>query len=448
MNYIMRFSESIWRFMQTALWERGDVESAAVLLARQHLSGETTQLVVEEVMPVPAGAYRERRPDFLELDPVWMNECTAIARRNELTVLTVHTHLTDGPAWFSWADDRGDGRLMPALSTILPGMVPGALNVTRTDALGRAFVAGGFDPARITVAGRMLEIFPRAGVAPGSEAHSRQVLALGRDGQATLASLRIAIVGLGGTGSFVSMTAAHLGIRSVLLIDGDRVERSNLSRIVGASPRDIGMPKVAIAKRQWDAVAPDANVELLEAMLVDPIGLGALAGVDLVFCCVDMQTPRALLNQFAYRMRVPIIDMGSAFRVDDTGRIVSQGGKVAIIGPGRPCLWCWGDLDPERLRIEALSKEEVAAQRREGYIQGADAPQPSVITFNGQVAMAAMTEALRLVTGFAGADEPPDRLNFDFRRGTVSRVIGESRPACPHCGSSMSATASEEDRAS
>ena len=344
--------------------------------------------------------------------------------------------LTDGPAWFSWADDAGDQRLMPALLAQMPDRLHGALNVTRSDALARVFIDGAFHAAQISVAGAGLLVLPREEPPELSKAtHPRQQLALGRQGLARLAGVRIGVVGLGGTGSVVCTLLGRLGIRWFLLVDGDQFEASNFSRVLESARADIEpkTPKATIAGRALRAVAPDSTVITIERPLVHRGDLDPLAACDIIFSCVDHLAPRALLNRLAYAAHVPVIDMGSAFRVDDGGRVVSQGGKVVIVGPGRPCLWCWGDLDPERIRIESLEPAEREREAAHGYIAGADEPQPSVVSFNATLAAAAVTEFVRMVTGFAGSDAPPDRINFDFERGTATRARGRSRPGCVFC---------------
>jgi hypothetical protein len=192
---------------------------------------------------------------------------------------------------------------------------------------------------------------------------------------------------------------------------------------------------VAIADRLARDIQGDkASLESTVGHLANEQDARRLLSCDLVFCCVDRLLPRALLNDLAYLAQIPVIDMGSAFRVADDGHIVSQGGKVAVIGPGHVCLWCWGDLDPDRLRAEALRPEEREALAAEGYVQGAEVAQPAVVAFNAEIASAAVVEAMRMVTAFAGAEDPADRLNFDFRRGTVVRVRGRSRSGCRFCG--------------
>jgi hypothetical protein len=54
-----------------------------------------------------------------------------------------------------------------------------------------------------------------------------------------------------------------------------------------------------------------------------------------------------------------------------------------------------------------------------------------VISFNTMIAGAAVIELLRLVTQFAGADDPPLRLSFDFMTGMVRR---NNLPEGTRCG--------------
>jgi hypothetical protein len=137
------------------------------------------------------------------------------------------------------------------------------------------------------------------------------------------------------------------------------------------------------------------------------------------------------MNKLAYDSRIPVIDMGSAFRVDpQSGRVKSSGGRVVVVGPGRPCLRCWGHLDPDVLREEALPAEEREALKASGYLIGVDVDQPSVIAFNTMLAGAAVIEFLRLITGFAGDDDPPNRLGFRFDEGEVSRSAVLPREGC------------------
>src|SRR5690606_10510517 len=71
------------------------------------------------------------------------------------------------------------------------------------------------------------------------EIHDRQVRMFGAAGQDMLKRSKVAVVGLGGIGSLVCEYLTRLGIGELLLVDPDRIEESNLSRVVGARSRDV-----------------------------------------------------------------------------------------------------------------------------------------------------------------------------------------------------------------
>ena len=191
--------------------------------------------------------------------------------------------------------------------------------------------------------------------------------------------------------------------------------------------------KVDVLARYADAAGLGAKVNAIRGRFGVNVPISALEACDAIFSCVDRHAPRALLNRLSYQKAILLFDMGSAFRVGGEGHIVGSGGRVVVAGPGRPCLACWGHIDPNRIRIEALAPEQRKREAAEGYIAGADVPQPSVIAFNTQVAGMAVVEFLRAVTQFAGACDPPLRLGVDFETGTVRRngLAGES--ACSIC---------------
>jgi len=222
-------------------------------------------------------------------------------------------------------------------------------------------------------------------------------------------------------------------VGGLVLIDGDLVESSNISRVIGARREDAGVvPKVDVATRYANALGLATTIEARRSMLQSDTDLAALRGCDVVMSCVDRHIPRALLNRLAYTAAIPVIDMGSAFRIEG-GEMTAGAGRVVTVGPGRPCLACWGHIDPDALRNEALGEEERENLERDGYVQGAQVPEPSVMPFNVQVAGVAVAQLLHIVTGFGDGDMP-DRLAFDFIRGTVKRNSLAGNPRCGICG--------------
>lgn len=430
----LRVIESQWNSFIDSLRARKDVETAGIVLAERLYGGEV--LLARQMIEVPPEGYLIRRGDQLRLDPIALNRIIRPAREGALSVITVHTHPGTNRPWFSDADDRGDSRLMPSLFHQMAGphgsvVVAGDTGV----AAGRVWSEGEQkEELAIAIVGRTLGISQQTELPSDLPWFDRQSLALGRDGQIALRNLHVAIVGLGGTGSAVFLQLAHLGVRRITVIDGDRVEASNVSRILGATAADAGHTlKVDVAARYAERLGIGTEILCPKGHLGKDVSPAEIEGCDLVLSCVDRHMPRALLNRLSYEKAVPVIDMGSAFRVDAKGKMTAGAGRVVVVGPGRPCLACWGHIDPNRIRIESLSETDRTREVAEGYIEGAEVQQPSVVAFNTAVAGSAVIEVMRLVTEFAGADDPPLRLSFDFESGTVRRNRLSEDSRCRIC---------------
>lgn len=153
---------------------------------------------------------------------------------------------------------------------------------------------------------------------------------------------------------------------------------AGLRCLSGRVLEDRNSPKVEVAARYAEELGLVRRIERV-AEFLDRQHEALVSTCDVIVSCVDRQTPRAMLNRISYKRLVPVIDLGTAFRVDDAGSAVGDAGRAVVVGPGRPCLACWGHIDPHALRIEALPAEERESQIEEGYIEGANGVQPSVI---------------------------------------------------------------------
>lgn len=207
------------------------------------------------------------------------------------------------------ADDDGDSRLIPSLFAQMEGphgslVIAGETGVPA----GRVWSESGVKAEiEVRVVGQALHILPAA-LTPHDDApwFERQRLALGKRGQTVLRHLHIAVVGLGGTGSVVLVQLAHLGVGRITVIDGDRVELSNVSRILGATCRDAGVTsKVDVAARYAEQLGLGTRIDVARGHLGTDVSTAEIESCDVVLSCVDRHTPRALLNRFAYEKAVP-----------------------------------------------------------------------------------------------------------------------------------------------
>lgn len=84
---------------------------------------------------------------------------------------------------------------------------------------------------------------------------------LGLDAMEKLNAATVAIFGIGGVGGYVVEALARSGIRSLVLVDSDRVCTSNLNRQIIATTRTVGRYKVDVMKERILEINPEAKVE-------------------------------------------------------------------------------------------------------------------------------------------------------------------------------------------
>lgn len=86
---------------------------------------------------------------------------------------------------------------------------------------------------------------------------------LGFDAQKKLTGSRVALLGIGGTGSYTLYTLAAMGVGFVRAVDFDEVQLSNLSRQIIYNRNDIGKMKIDCAKERISQLNPDLKYEFI-----------------------------------------------------------------------------------------------------------------------------------------------------------------------------------------
>src|SRR5439155_731000 len=161
-------------------------------------------------------------------------------RHERLAVILVHSHPFDhGRTQYSPIDDRGEAGLFDVYYKRVPQWPHASLLLGADCMTGRHWTREGRQvPVNfVRVVGRTIRAWGlnserhRAEISP---VHERQVLAFGMEGQGRIAKATAAIVGAGGTGSITAEQLVRLGIGRVILIDDDRIEASNVSRVFGS----------------------------------------------------------------------------------------------------------------------------------------------------------------------------------------------------------------------
>lgn len=153
----------------------------------------------------------------------------------------------------------------------------------------------------------------------------------GHAGLDRLRQARVAVIGVGGVGSWAVEALARSGLGHLTLVDMDHIAESNINRQLPALSSTLGRAKIQVlAERVWD-INPAAEIQLIDDF-VDATNLDVLldTGFDAVIDCIDHYREKALIIAGCRRRKQLVVTVGG------------MGGKI----------------DPTRLGIADLSRTE------------------------------------------------------------------------------------------
>ena len=93
---------------------------------------------------------------------------------------------------------------------------------------------------------------------------SRNELAIGKEGVNRMRGMTVAILGVGGVGSFAAEACARSGIGRIILVDKDDVDITNVNRQLVAYLSTVGRSKAEVMKERIADINKDCEVISLQ----------------------------------------------------------------------------------------------------------------------------------------------------------------------------------------
>jgi molybdopterin/thiamine biosynthesis adenylyltransferase len=157
-----------------------------------------------------------------------------------------------------------------------------------------------------------------------------------------LATQLVVIIGVGTVGSQIALLLANSGVGDLRLIDGDKLEESNLIRHALLS-RHIGMNKAEALVVHLTEERSTLRAEALPRDIDDTLSdreLDELLGdADLIVAATDKRDVQRRLGRRALALDIPAIF---------PALYGSEGGEVFVqLDASSPCFLCWDDFRPE-----------------------------------------------------------------------------------------------------
>ncbi len=247
--------------------------------------------------------------------------------------------------------------------------------------------------------------------------------------QTRLEEATVAVIGIGGLGTWAAWALACCGVGRMLLIDGDRIEESNLNRQVLFMEADVGKLKVEVAAERLAAFNSAARIETLPERLESEAEIAAaIAGSDIVVDAADWPAHEIerWVNAACFGAGIPFIT-GSHFP------------PIARIGP----LFVRGRTGCFACQESAVRRDyplfDMAVEQRRAKPSGSAMLGPVCGFIGGQIG----TEAMHHLTGLSAPSTLGVAHIYDVRTMELRHERIAPEPGCPVCGKLRPTPASE-----
>lgn len=427
------FPKELFQDLNGFLFSTAPSENGCFLLTNffKTKSGSSI-LTVTRILKPDSNSWNGKGEHSLEPSSAYINRCVVYADNINESLIFVHTHPNSlHPSKFSSIDVKSNKKIFNNLSQILTNKPLGSLVFSRKGIYGVVFRDGKLQPILSTwISGSTLSKIPTVDSKKENSiietVFDRQIKAIGKAGQLRLQEMKIAVVGVGGTGSSVAVQLARMGIKKLTLIDRDVIENSNVSRVYGSKKSDIGKSKVEVLKK-YLATFSKVEVDAVKSDIVKENVIADLIDADAIFGCTDNLSSRLILNDVSIQYYIPLIDIGCRINLNKDKTIDQIVAKVQAVTPDHACLWCTGTLDGKIILQESLSDEEKKKLAQEGYYEGIE-KQPSIISLTTMAASIGINKLLGLMGIFG--ENYSSRTQIELKNGFM---IDDIPPINPNC---------------
>ncbi|MGP3667328.1 MAG: HesA/MoeB/ThiF family protein [Candidatus Bathyarchaeota archaeon] len=219
--------------------------------------------------------------------------------------------------------------------------------------------------------------------------------------QEKLKKARVVVAGVGGLGCTASTYLVAAGIGEIVLVDGEKVEFSNLNRQILHWEKDVGKFKVYSAAKKLRKINQTVKIRGFVGEINDKNVYKLIKNADVVIDGLDNFKTRFLLNKACIELDIPFVHAA----------IHGLIGELMTIIPGKgPCYQCYVVKELEEVK-----------------------PTPALGATVGVVGCLEAVEAIKLMTGVG---EPLAGRLLLFNGGAMDFTTLEIKRLknCPACG--------------
>ena len=234
---------------------------------------------------------------------------------------------------------------------------------------------------------------------------------------------KVMIIGLGAVGTWVAHNLTMMGVKNFILVDGDRVELSNLHRQIGYFPKDRGRYKTVTLKERLLKIDNSLSIETLEENLdEDFFKRNSFSKVDMIINCGDypsVDVTSNIIGKYGMENKIPhLIGGGYNLHMTLVGQVVIPG-KTSCVKCFQKHLEGLNEIDTENIKKLQIGERKIGSF-------------PPLSTLSASITS---NEAFKVLCGLESIlvmDE--NRCEFLLRNMNFKNIKFHRRKDCEWCG--------------
>lgn len=238
-----------------------------------------------------------------------------------------------------------------------------------------------------------------------------------------LANKKVAIIGIGGTGSWVAQAVAMMGVGLLKIIDDDVVELTNLNRQPLFRESDVGKRKTAVTSQFLKNINPNLQIVEINKKIYNHSDLSFLNEVDLVVSCADYPSTKEvgiIISDYCYPRGIPAI-IGGGYNT----HIGSIG--ITIVPQKSPCFRCY--IAQANKNTQDIEKDyqlifEAKSTRNYG----------SLAAIAGLIGNYIALDIMKILTGFSEPSSEGKFIEYNFVKNKWKEQLIIADKNCKICG--------------
>ncbi len=374
-------------------------EAFALLLGKREKIGDIEVVKIVDILYPKPNQYKKRNLTFLNVEgDFFLDALKDLTVRYDVdTIIDVHTHpFSKDKVMFSGVDDHDEKTFKRFLNENFDDIHYASIVFSQQEYSARKWEISKKNKIfykNVIIKTQLFDESVTSSDMPqvydeiNEKMFNRGVLALGLKTLKSITSNQIiTIVGVGGTGSVVAESLVHMGFSHINLIDNDKLEISNMNRIVGAYYQDAvqNRYKVDAISEHLLKINPILKVNTYKNDVYDDVIEPVLAASNWIIMATDNHSSRFRAQNIAFKYYVPYISLGVNITVED-GIITDESGEIITVRMGdRVCLKCLKRINDISVAQEREEQSGEIAKKlvEKGYVTGMDIKEPAVKTLN------------------------------------------------------------------